>query len=231
MDKKKILIIDDEKNIRITLKQCLNQDYEVVTGVNGEDGLEKFKDDNFDLVLLDMKLPGIDGIEVLKKLKELDNNVNIVMITGFGTIETAVETMKMGAVDYLRKPFAPNEIREIVKEVLDRQSLAVSDEELNSYEDYLSYAKSAISKRDFTKGYNYLQNAVGLDATKPEAFNLMGVIMELQDNLSEAQKNYRAALSLDPAYRPAQENLERSTQFDYQKEGINLGEEIDKEGE
>ncbi|WP_018248357.1 sigma-54-dependent transcriptional regulator [Orenia marismortui] len=227
---KKILIIDDEKNIRITLKQCLNQDYEVVTAVNGEDGLDKFQADNFDLVLLDMKLPGINGIEVLKQLKELDNNINTIMITGFGTIETAVETMKLGAIDYLRKPFAPDEIREIVKEVINRTNLEASKEELSSYEEYLSYAKSAITKRDFKKGYDYLQKAVSLDADKPEAFNLMGGILELQDKLLEAQKKYRAALALDPSYQPAQDNLERSTQFDYQKEDINLGEK-EVEGE
>src|SRR6056297_995566 len=120
-EKKNILIIDDEKNIRFTLKKSLESDYEVVTAVNGEDGIEKFQENNFDLVLLDMKLPGMDGMEVLKQIKDIDKTADIIIITGFGSVDSAVETMKLGAIDYLRKPFTPDEIKEIVKEVIERK--------------------------------------------------------------------------------------------------------------
>ncbi|MBM7623384.1 response regulator [Sporohalobacter salinus] len=230
MTKERILVVDDEKNIRKTLEQCLQTDYEVVTAVNGEDGLDKFSEDEFAVVLLDMKLPGIDGIKVLEKIKKQDNEANVIMITGFGSVKTAVQTMKLGAIDYLRKPFTPDEIREIVQEVIDRDKMEVVEEELDSYEDYFRYAKSCINNRKFEKGRKYLQKAVSLDTSKPEAFNLLGVIFEMQDDLKEAQKKYRAALALDPSYKPAQENLDRTTQFEYQKSDINLG-ELDNEND
>ncbi|WP_027340655.1 response regulator [Halonatronum saccharophilum] len=220
----KILIIDDEKNIRLTLKSCLADDYEIVTAVNGEDGLVKVEENgDIDLILLDMKLPGINGMEVLKRVRDLKEDIDVIMITGFGSIETAVEAMKLGAVDYLRKPFTPDEIKDIVESVLKRRRLNIAEDKPNTYEDYLEHSKLAINRRDFKKAYKYLQEGVGLDPSKPEAFNLMGVILEMEDDPLEAQKKYRAALALDPSYRPAQDNLERTTQFEYNKQGINLG--------
>jgi len=177
----KILIIDDEKNIRTTLRQSLKQDYEVETAVNGEDGVAKIKENDFELVLLDMKLPGIDGMEVLKKMRKLDKQADVIMITGFANVETAVEAMKLGAIDYLRKPFSPEEIRGLVKEVMDRRNLDLAKgEEASDYDEILSFAKSCINKRKFDTGYKYLQRAVSLDSEKPEAFNLMGAILELK---------------------------------------------------
>jgi len=121
----KILIVDDEKNIRLALKQCLiAEQYEVETAVNGTEGFEKIMSDNFDAVLLDMKMPGMTGIEVLRKIRGEGNKTNIIMMTAYGTIEKAVEAMKLGAIDFLSKPFAPNEIRSVVKDVLDREKLS-----------------------------------------------------------------------------------------------------------
>ncbi len=227
-DKKNILIIDDEKNIRFTLEKSLENDFNVETAVNGEDGIKKFGEQDFDVVLLDMKLPGIDGIETLKQIKEKDKTANIIIITGFGSVDSAVETMKLGAIDYLRKPFTPEEIKGIVNDVIRRKDNDIKEEDLESYEDYLTYAKNSITNQDLEKGYEYIQKAVSLDASKPEAFNLLGVILEYKNKPLEAQKQYRAALALDPSYKPAQQNLERTSQFEYSKRDIKMDEE-DKE--
>ncbi|SKA08103.1 response regulator [Selenihalanaerobacter shriftii] len=227
---KKILIIDDEKNIRNTLRQCLQTDqYEVETAVNGEDGVRKFKKNNYDLVLLDMKMPGMDGMETLGKLKEINSKADVIMITAYGTIETAVKSMKLGACDYLRKPFSPTEIREIVDRVLDRQEL--QEEELTDFNSYVEFAKSCITNRKYDKAMKYLKEAISLDATKPEPFNLLGVLLEIEGKINEAQKQYRAALALDPTHKPAQDNLERTGKFDYSMRDINLGETADDEEE
>lgn len=230
-NEKKILIIDDEKNIRFTLKKSLENDYDIVTAVNGEDGLEKFSKQDFDLVLLDMKLPGMDGIDTLKRIKEEDKKANIIIITGFGSVDSAVETMKLGAIDYLNKPFTPEEIKEIVNEVISRDELNLDEDDLDSYEDHLKYAKSCINNQELEKGYKYLQEAVSLDTSKPEAFNLLGVILEYKNKPLEAQKQYRAALALDPSYKPAQENLERTSKFDYSKRDIKLDDEENNDKE
>ncbi|MGM0508207.1 MAG: response regulator [Fusobacteriota bacterium] len=221
----KILIIDDEKNIRFMLDKSLSKDYDVTSAVNGEDGLEKLKEGEYDLILLDMKLPGMDGLEVLKKIKESNKEVTVIMITGFGNIDTAVEAMKLGAVDYLRKPFSSNEIRSIVSEVIERNNIDLSKESSEDYEDHLNHAKAYINKREFDKAEDSLNKAINLNSDKPVVFNLLGVILELQNKKEEAQKNYRAALALDPTYEPAKQNLSRTTKFDYSKENINMGED------
>ena len=227
----KILIVDDEKNIRLTLEKCLTENYDIVTAVNGEDALNKFEVDKFEVVLLDMKLPGLDGLEILEKIKKKDKEVKVVIITGYGSVETAVETMKLGAIDYLRKPFTPDEIKEVVNEVIARESSEVNKEELVTYEDYLKYAKDLITKQKFEEAKESLKQAVSLDTSKPEAFNLLGVILEMQEKELEAQKKYRASLALDPTYQPAQDNLDRTSEFEYDVDDANLGEFEEEEEE
>jgi DNA-binding NtrC family response regulator len=97
MDKKNILVVDDEKNIRTTLQQMLEASgYTVATAVNGEDSLSRLEETDFDMTLLDMKLPGIDGIEVIRQMRRRGIQVPVVMITAYGTIENAVEAIVVG---------------------------------------------------------------------------------------------------------------------------------------
>lgn len=225
--KKKILIIDDEKNIRLTLSQCLElADYQVDTAVSGEHGLEKYSENNYDLVLLDMKMPGIDGMEVLRRIKRQNPLQKVIMITAYGTIETAVEAMKLGAVDYLRKPFTPDEIRSIVKRVLERENID-EQEAASSFDAALEYAKGCINKGDLDGAYKYLRKAVSMEMDKPEPYNLMGVLLELRNEVTEALKMYRAALAIDPTYKPAESNLKRATEWIYTRKGIDLGDKKD----
>jgi DNA-binding response OmpR family regulator len=229
--KKRILIIDDEKNIRLTLSQCLeHSNYQVETAVSGEHGLEKYAENNFDLVLLDMKMPGINGMEVLRRIKRQNPIQKIIMITAYGTIETAVEAMKLGAVDYLRKPFTPEEIRSIVKRVLERENIDES-EAISSFDAALEFAKGCINKRDYDKAYEYLKKAVSMEPAKPEPYNLMGALLELKSEFTEALKMYRAALAIDPTYKPAEANLRRATEWRYTRNGIDLGDETGEDSE
>lgn len=208
-ENRKILLVDDDKSIRVTLGQSLEASgFNVVSAVDGEHALEKLRGDVFDLVLLDMKMPGMDGMEVLRRIKEDRPNQSVIMITGFGTVETAVEALKMGAVDYIQKPFGPDEIRAIVRRVLDRENLTEHD--LGTYEKTLEWAKRCIVRRELDAALSYLKDAVRLDPTKPECFNLMGAISEIKGDILEAQRLYRAALGLDPSYRPAIDNLSRT---------------------
>ncbi|WP_431216772.1 response regulator [Puia sp. P3] len=100
-----ILIIDDEKAIRKTLSEILSYEgYKIDEAGDGEDGLKKIKEKEYDVILCDIKMPKIDGIEFLEKAKETNPDVPIIMISGHGTIETAVEAVKKGAYDYISKP-------------------------------------------------------------------------------------------------------------------------------
>jgi len=119
-NKATILIIDDEEVIRDSCSQVLNREgYLVNIADNGKTGWEHFKKSPTDIVLLDLKLPGLNGMQVLKKIKKESPDTPVIIITGFATIESAVNTIKRGAFDYLAKPFSPQELRVIVKKALD----------------------------------------------------------------------------------------------------------------
>lgn len=119
-----ILIIDDEKAIRKTLSEILSYEgYKIDDAENGEEGLKKLKEKNYDAVLCDIKMPKVDGIEFLEKSKEINPDVPIIMISGHGTIETAVEAVKKGAFDYVAKPPDLNRLLITIRNALDRQTL------------------------------------------------------------------------------------------------------------
>jgi len=127
----KILIIDDEEAMRDSCSQVLKRmEIEVDTALNGEEGLEKIKSFEPHLVLLDLKMPGISGMEILEQLPDMDPFLIPVMITGYATVESAVEAMKHGAYDYLPKPFTPDELRMIIKRGLERRRYMVETERL-----------------------------------------------------------------------------------------------------
>jgi len=124
MEKAKILVVDDEHLIRWTLEQHLGKEgYEVYTAEDGEKALEMAATLSPNLVLLDNQLPGISGIEVLGKLKEIDRDIIVIMITAHGLLETAVKAMKLGAYDYISKPFNLDEITLTIRKALETVSL------------------------------------------------------------------------------------------------------------
>ncbi|WZL74047.1 sigma-54 dependent transcriptional regulator [Clostridiaceae bacterium 35-E11] len=118
--RKKILIADDEKNMIWAMKKALkNENYKVITASNGVEAVEKVKTDDPDLVLLDLRMPRKDGMEALREIKELNVNIPIIMITAHGTMESAVEAMKIGAIDYISKPFDIEELKIQIRKALD----------------------------------------------------------------------------------------------------------------
>jgi two-component system, NtrC family, response regulator AtoC len=122
--KHKILVIDDEHLIRWSLEQSLRkQGNEVQTAASGEEGLRMVREDSPDLVLLDVQLPGIDGIEVLKKIKEFDEEIIVIMLTALGVLETAVKAMRLGAYDYINKPFNLDELAIVIRKALEAGAL------------------------------------------------------------------------------------------------------------
>ncbi|MBD99089.1 MAG: response regulator [Verrucomicrobia bacterium] len=120
----KLLVIDDDRPIRNALREILEYEkFTVEDAENGEEGLKKFQKNKFDLVLCDIKMPKMDGIEVLQKVMELNADVPVIMISGHGNIETAVEAIKLGAFDYIGKPLDLNRLLVTVKNALDRTEL------------------------------------------------------------------------------------------------------------
>ena len=120
----KILVVDDEKFITLSLKQHLEKEgYEVFTAESGEDGLEVFRTEIPDIILLDINLPGISGLETLEAIRKIDKGVIVVIITAHGDIETAVSAIKLGAYDFVEKPFDINRISLLIKKALETITL------------------------------------------------------------------------------------------------------------
>ncbi len=130
---KKILIIEDEAAIRRVLKRILEQmdkTYKIDEAVDGVEGLDKIKNNDYDLVLCDIKMPKKDGIEVLEESQKIKPDTTFVMISGHGNLETAVETMRMGAFDYIEKPPDLNRLMTSVKNALEHKALVVENKQL-----------------------------------------------------------------------------------------------------
>lgn len=119
-----ILIIDDEKAIRKTLSEILSYEgYKIEEAGDGEEGLRRFREKNYDVVLCDIKMPKLDGIEFLDKAREANPDVPVIMISGHGTIETAVEAVKKGAYDYISKPPDLNRLLITIRNAMDKTNL------------------------------------------------------------------------------------------------------------
>ena len=117
--KKKILIVDDEKDTRDTLEEILiDEGYQTFAALSGRSALMKVKKNKPDLVLLDIKMPKMDGIEALNRIKKINKHVGVIMITAFGALDTAKDAMRLGAYDYITKPFDMILIKTVVKEAL-----------------------------------------------------------------------------------------------------------------
>ncbi len=117
-----VLVIDDEAVMRDSCRQILSPyDCNVKTAENGISGLKAIQEEPFDIVILDLKMPGMDGMKVLKKIKEDNPQAIVIVITGHATVESAVEAMKLGAYDFIPKPFTPDEFRAIVKRSLEKK--------------------------------------------------------------------------------------------------------------
>jgi DNA-binding NtrC family response regulator len=127
------LVVDDEHLIRWSLEQSLKrQGYEVSTAASGEDALRALREDPPDLMLLDIQLPGINGLDVLEKAKEIAEEVIVIMVTALGVLETAVKAMRMGAYDYINKPFNLDELAIVIKKALETGELRREVQQLRS---------------------------------------------------------------------------------------------------
>jgi two-component system, NtrC family, nitrogen regulation response regulator NtrX len=155
----KILIIEDEAAIRRVLKKIIseeNEDYDVSEAENGLLGLEMIKNNEYDLILCDIKMPKMDGVEVLEKTKKIKPEIPMVMISGHGDLDTAVNTMRLGAFDYISKPPDLNRLLNTVRNALDKKVLVVENKRLKkkvskNYEmvgqsDVISHIKDIIEK-------------------------------------------------------------------------------------
>ncbi|MBN2245863.1 MAG: sigma-54-dependent Fis family transcriptional regulator, partial [Candidatus Aminicenantes bacterium] len=121
---KRVLIVDDEESFRHMLSIILlKEGYEVETSSNGEEGLQKATASPFDHILCDIRMPHMDGLEFLREIKKTGMEATVIMMSAYGTMDTAIEAMKLGAYDYISKPFKPDEIILTLRKAEEREQL------------------------------------------------------------------------------------------------------------
>jgi DNA-binding NtrC family response regulator len=119
----RVLLVDDEEEFVETLGQRLEvRDFDVTTALNGADALQTIEDKEIDLIILDVQMPGVDGVEVLRKIKERKPLIEVIMLTGHATVETAIDGMKLGAFDFLIKPTETEELVEKINRAFSRKA-------------------------------------------------------------------------------------------------------------
>lgn len=129
--KENILIVDDEKIVRESLFHWFEEEgYEVDTAEDGETALKKYEKNKYDLLLVDMKMPGMSGLELLSTIKSIDKNSVIILITAFASVPTAIAALKNGAYDYVTKPVDPDELAHLVKKALEQRALKIENKQL-----------------------------------------------------------------------------------------------------
>jgi two-component system sensor histidine kinase/response regulator len=176
-DKYKILIIDDEE---IVLDSCTDiladDDHQIATAMDGAAGLELVQEFQPDLVFVDLKMPGLSGLEVLERIHASEPTIVIVVITGYATVSSAVEAMKQGAYDFLPKPFTPDEFRLITKRGLEKRRLELETISLRREKEMLRENFAAIVSHELKSPLSAMQQ------------NLYNLIWELSDQLNESQQ-------------------------------------------
>lgn len=185
---KKALVVDDTKNIRILLTTCLQiNDYEVVTATNGQEAIDLLKNEDFDLVFLDIKMPEISGTSVLKKIREIGIDIPVVIMTAFATVKNAIECTKLGAVAYLQKPFTTEKVKAVLSEIFNH------DDNINKLKELLKNSRELIEKGKNAEAYDLLKKVLSINPSCSETYYLIGKACEKMGDLKQAEKFYETA--------------------------------------
>ena len=188
MMNKRILIVDDERNVRLTYRTALETEgFEVAEAESGATAVEKFAQSTFDVAVLDLRMPEMDGLELLEAMRDKNIKTPAVIITAYGDVPNAVKAMKLGAIDFLAKPVTPDQLRTILNEVIERHATALTPDRKPGAPRYkaepnihLLAAKRAINNREFDAARGHLAEVIRQNDRMIEAHNLLGVLFEMK---------------------------------------------------
>jgi FixJ family two-component response regulator len=224
----RILIVDDETNVRLNFRMTLETEgYEIFEAPSAAQALRALAEHSFALAILDMRMPGMDGLHLLAKMRENGIRVPAMIVTAYSDVPHAVKAMKLGAIDFLQKPLRPEDFRNIVADIFKRHA-SQDDGPAETFSAHIVAAKRCLNLRAFAKARVHLVKALELNAKSVEAFNLTGVLAEITEDYDKAKKYYGQAIKLDKNYEPAQQNMRRLFEVDNfgsSDERVNLGDE------
>jgi len=207
----RILVVDDERNIRNNLSMVLEAaGYKVDVASNGDDALLRVKEGLYDIALVDVQMPKMNGLEVLRYFRGLRPKMAVVILTAYGTVSRAVEAMKLGAVDFLEKPFDPKNLLLLCEEIVQRRKMGMS----GTVDELLHLAELARERKAYVEARMHLKIAMMRDLTRPEPYYQLGEISEIDGNVREALHYYFMAIEAKPTFEPARESLKRLGHLD-----------------
>jgi DNA-binding NtrC family response regulator len=196
---RKLLIVDDEANVRLMLQTALESaGYTVVQAQDGRAALDRLRAEPCALALLDLKMPRMDGMELLRKLRAQGDVTPVVILTAHGSVPEAVEAMKLGAIDFVSKPITPDALRKVVAEVIDRETVdlasamkrsAVAPDHGKQVAFDLARAKRALNLGQFSAAERLLGEIIRLDPANREAHDLASRLESLKE--AESHGSFR----------------------------------------
>lgn len=224
-----ILVVDDEKNICSLINKIFKNEYNVLMVGNGKDALENIKSKEIDLVLLDQNMPGFSGLETLEMIKKLDDKIPVIMITAYGRIEYTVKAMKLGANDYIEKPFDTKKMKIAISHALEIRKLSIEVEHLRSELDEKYSFHSIVGKSPVMQDVYKLINSVANSDISVLVLGESGTGKELVARAIHHSGNYKHLPFVPINCAAIPDQLLESELFGYEK-GAFSGAMITKKG-
>ena len=201
MEKKKAFVIDDEQIVLDSVNKILtDENYEVDVSLSGREGLNQAVEKEYDIVLTDIRMPDIGGMRVLRDIKRAKPSLPVVMITGYASVKSAVQAMKLGAADYIEKPFTPDQLLKAVASALDIAATQEPEvQDLVHREEMIKVLERAASDSEFfTNLLEYASDALDeYDLTGPEKLALLtGDVEWIEDQIGPLTRSQRRWLDL-----------------------------------
>ena len=221
----RIMVVDDEPGIHLMARTTFEADgCEVIAATDGEAALEALRNAPVDLILLDLRMPLLDGLETLRHLRQIGNDTPVIIVTAYGTVPDAVEAMRLGAIDVLSKPLTPVDLRRVVWDAIERHAVRGTGSGPRAAEGRagpvasvaegrpavdLTAVKVAMDRRDFDLATTLLDRVIDTHPDAPEALTLMGQLLERRGLNHAAYYEYRRALAVDPDNVDVQASMRR----------------------
>lgn len=207
----RILVVDDERNIRNHLSMVLEaENFKADTASDGDEALTKVKEGLYDIAFVDIEMPKMNGLELLGYLRGIRPNLAVVMLTAYGTVARAVEAMKLGATDFLEKPFDPKAVPLLCNEILERRKIGIS----GTVDELLHLAELARGRKAYIEARLYLKIAMQRDLSRPQPYFQLGELAEIDGHATQAAHYYYMALDARSNFQPARDALERLGRLD-----------------